>query len=78
MKWFKIVKELRNKLYSLDKETIQGLGVKSQKGIDPKDVLSSNIEELYTKAKTLIEWQELYKDLCEECAKDREDEENVK
>ena len=65
--------ELRSKLYLLDRKTIQKLGSRSQKGLDPQKVLSSTLEELYAEAKMLIAWQNLYKHLCEECAKDRAD-----
>lgn len=67
---------IREKLLSGDVRIIREIGRISQNGIDPKDVLSKGIEELYTKAKRLLDLQDLYKCLCEECAKNEV--ENVK
>ena len=67
--------EIREKLLEGDVETIRKIGSASQKGMKPEDIVeayesndSETMENLYKKAKKLIELQKLYKDLClEEC-----------
>ncbi len=75
--------ELRNKIEKLlkkspklkagilrgDAEAIRYIGIESQKGIDPLEIISAyesdKINRLYLKAKKIIELQELYKELYE-------------
>lgn len=59
---------LEKKILSGDLKTIREIGKKSRQGLDPKDVLSSSIEELYIKAKKLLKLQELYEKICREYA----------
>lgn len=63
--------EIREKLLALDAGTIRNVGAASRKPMDPKDVVkayesndSKKMENLYKKAKELVELQKLYKDLC--------------
>lgn len=63
--------EVRNKLLALDADTIRKIGSASQLGINPSDIIaayednnSGAMEELYNRAKKILELQELYKELC--------------
>ena len=69
--------EIRGKLLEGDTETIRQIGLESQKGMNPEDIVDayeSNddkiMEYLYKKAKKLVELQRLYKDLCLEYSKE--------
>jgi len=68
---FKTNSEMKEKLYKCDAEAIREIGILSQKGINPDDVIAayesgdpSSINYLYQQAKKLVGLQELYKELC--------------
>ena len=68
---FKTNSEMKEKLYKCDAEAIREIGILSQKGINPDDVIAayesgdpSTISYLYQQAKKLVGLQELYKELC--------------
>ena len=72
--------EMVEKLYKCDVESIREIGILSQKGINPDDIIaayesgdSSTMNYLYQKAKRLVELQELYKELCLEYYKKTKD-----
>ena len=63
--------EMREKLYELDADAIRKVGILSQRGINPDDVIvacesndQSTMNYLYQQAKRLVGLQELYKELC--------------
>ena len=63
--------EIREKLLAGDVDTIRKIGSASQKGMNPEDIVdayesndSETMENIYKKAKKLVELQKLYKDLC--------------
>jgi len=65
--------EMLEKLYKCDAEAIREIGILSQKGINPDDVIvayesddRTTMNYLYQQAKRLVELQELYKELCVE------------
>ena len=68
---FKNDPEMIEKLCKYDAEAIREVGILSQRGINPDDVIvayesddSSTMNYLYQQAKRLVELQELYKELC--------------
>ena len=68
---FKTNSEIKEKLYKCDAEAIREIGMLSQKGINPDDVIAayesddtSTMNYLYQQAKRLVGLQELYKELC--------------
>ena len=68
---FKTNPEMIEKLYKFDVETIREIGILSQSGINPDDVIvayesgdPSTMNYLYQQAKRLVGLQELYKELC--------------
>lgn len=68
---FKTNSEMKEKLYKCDPEAIREIGMLSQRGINPDDVIaayesgdSSTMNYLYQQAKRLVELQKLYKELC--------------
>lgn len=68
---FKSNPEMLEKLYECDAEAIREIGILSQKGINPDDVVvafesgdKNTMNYLYQQAKRLVELQELYKELC--------------
>lgn len=65
----KAYSDLKNKLLSGDANTIRQIGMMSQKGINPKDVIeayeSNNMEYLYNQAKKMVEFKKIYEELCE-------------
>ena len=68
---FKNNKELREKLLLGDVNAIREIGVMSQKGMNPEDIVdayesndSETMKYLYNKAKRLVELRELYNNLC--------------
>ena len=63
--------EIKGKLLSGDVDTIRKIGSVSQKGMEPDEIVnayesndSEMMENVYKKAKKLVELQKLYKDLC--------------
>lgn len=66
---FKIYSDLKNKLLSGDLDAIRQVGIMSQKGIAPEDVIeayeSNNMDYLYNQAKKKVKLQEIYKELCD-------------
>lgn len=71
--------EMIEKLYKCDVETIREIGINSQKGINPVDVItayesgdSNTMNALYQHSKKLVGLQELYKELCLEYYKETE------
>ena len=69
--------EIRGKLLEGDAETIKQIGVASQRGINPEDIIdayeshdSKTMEYLYKKAKKQAAVKKLYIDLCKEYSKD--------
>ena len=66
---FKAYSDLKNKLLSGDADAIRQVGFKSQRGIEPEDVIeayeSNNIDYLYKQAKKMVELQKIYKELCD-------------
>ena len=70
---FKTYDELKNKLLLGDGYAIRQVGLMSQKGIEPEDVVeayqSNNLDYLYIKAKRIIEMKEIYKELCQAYSK---------
>lgn len=76
-KFFENNEELRDKLLSGDAESIRQIGLLSQRGINPKEILeacesndSDLMKNLYNKAKRTVELQKLYKELCEAYSKE--------
>ena len=68
---FKNNSEMKEKLYNCDADAIREIGINSQKGINPDDVIaayeskdSNTMNYLYQQAKRLVGLQELYKELC--------------
>lgn len=68
---FKTNSEMKEKLYKCDAEAIREIGILSQKGINPDDVIAayesgdpSTMNYLYQQAKKMVGLQELYKELC--------------
>lgn len=68
---FKTNSEMKEKLYKCDTEAIREIGMLSQRGINPDDVIAayesgdpSTMNYLYQQAKRLVGLQELYKKLC--------------
>ena len=68
---FKKNEEVRDKLLAGDADAIREIGLISQKGINPTDVVvayesedSAAMEILYDKAQKLIELQKIYRELC--------------
>ena len=68
---FKNNDELRERLLAGDANAIREIGLMSQKGMNPEDIVdayesndSETMKYLYEKAKKLVELQKLYKDLC--------------
>ena len=79
---FKNNEEVIERLLTGDAEAIREIGSISQKGINPEDIVvayesndSETMKYLYGKAKKMIELQKLYKDLCLEYYKNKEDKE---
>ena len=77
---FKNNKELREKLLAGDANAIREIGSISQQGINPEDVVaayesddSETMKYLYSKSQKLIELQKLYRDLCLEYYKSKND-----
>ena len=77
---FKNNKELKEKLLAGDANAIREIGSISQQGINPEDVVaayesedSETMKYLYKKSKKLIELQKLYRDLCLEYYKSKND-----
>lgn len=77
---FKNNKELREKLLAGDANAIREIGSISQQGINPEDVVaayesddSETMKYLYRKSQKLIELQKLYRDLCLEYYKSKND-----
>ena len=70
---------IRAKLLEGDAETIRQIGLASQRGIAPEDVIdayesndSKTMEYLYKKAKKQVAVRKLYMDLCKAYSKDSE------
>lgn len=68
---FKTNPEIADKLSNCDPEAIREIGILSQRGINPNDVIIAyksgdpeSLKQLYQQAKRLLLLQELYKDLC--------------
>lgn len=65
---FKDDEVMKNDLLNGDEEAIRKMGVLSQRGISAKDVVyyyeHDDIDNLYEKAKLLIEIEKLYLELC--------------
>ena len=68
---FKTNSKMKEKLYKCDAEAIREIGILSQKGINPDDIIAayesgdpSTMNYLYQQAKRLVGLQELYKELC--------------
>lgn len=76
---FKDYSDLKNKLLSGDAETIRQIGIDSQKGIEPEDVIeayeSNNMEYLYKQAKKMVELKKIYIELCDAYISKNTDEE---
>lgn len=77
---FKNNPEMIEKLYNCDAETIREIGILSQRGINPDDVIAayengepSTMNYLYQQAKRLVGLQVLYKELCFEYYKKAKD-----
>lgn len=77
---FKNNKELKEKLLAGDANAIREIGSISQQGINPEDVVaayesddSETMKYLYKKSQKLIELQKLYRDLCLEYYKSKND-----
>ena len=69
--------EMLEKLCKCDVEAIREIGISSQRGIDPADVIAayesgdpSTMTYLYQHSKRLVGLQELYKELCLEYYKE--------
>ena len=69
-------KEIREQLLAGKSDAISQIGLMSQIGINPEDVVdayesndSDTMKYLYNKAKKMLELQELYKALCLEYSK---------
>lgn len=62
--------KMKNSLLSGDVEMIKQIGIISQKGFDPKEIVESfendSTENLYNKAKQRIELQEIFKEILNE------------
>ena len=62
--------ELKNQLLSGNPNVISKIGIISQEGINPSDIITAyennDMKSIYLKAKKLLELQKLYKDLNEE------------
>lgn len=69
--------EVREELLAGNPDTIREIGAISQKGINPEDIVEAyenndgKIDELYKKAKMMLELQKLYRELCLEYGKTR-------
>ena len=81
---FKSNPEMIEKLYRCDAEAIRKIGVLSQKGINPADIIvayesgnASAIKNLYQQAKRLVELHELYKELCLEYYNKKDKTDNI-
>lgn len=68
---FKNNEVVRKKLLLGDADTIREIGMLSQKGINPVDVVDAyesnsgdTMKYLYNKAKKIVELQKLYRELC--------------
>ena len=68
---FKTNSEMKEKLYKCDAEAIREIGMLSQRGINPDDVIAAyesgdptTMNYLYQQAKRLVGLQKLYKELC--------------
>ena len=68
---FKTNSKMIEKLYKCDAEAIRKIGILSQRGINPDDVIvayessdPATMKYLYQQAKRLVELQKLYKELC--------------
>ena len=72
--------EMKEKLYKGDAEAIREIGIISQRGINPDEIIAayesddpSAMDNLYQNAKRLVELQKLYKVLCLEYYKKMKD-----
>ena len=72
--------EMKEKLYKGDAEAIREIGIISQRGINPDEIVAayesddpSAMDNLYQNAKRLVELQKLYKALCLEYYKKMKD-----
>ena len=61
--------ELRIQLLSGNVDAIHEIGIRSQKNIEPEDVIeayeSDSMDYLYKQAKKMVELKKLYEDLCD-------------
>ena len=68
--------EVREKLLKGDANIIRKIGLASQKGMNPEELVDAyesndreSMENLYNKAKKIVELQKLYRELCIEYSK---------
>ena len=68
--------DIRGKLLEGDTDIIRKIGLASQKGMNPEEIVdayesndSQTMENMYKKAKKLVELRKLYKELCLEYSK---------